>query len=426
VRLLLALAAHLKKPVYQFDVKSAFLNGELAEEVYVEQPRGFEVKGKEEWVYKLVKALYGLKQAPRAWYSKIDAYFINSGFERSKSEPNLYVKKNRADGMLVVCLYVDDMIYMGTNEELVEQFRSSMKHQFEMSDLGMLHYFLGLEVEQESGSIFVSQRKYARDLLKKFGMHNCKPASTPMNVNEKLVKEDGTGSADGTKFRSLVGGLIYLTHTRPDISYAVGVISRYMQNPTKHHFGVAKRILKYISGTADYGLWYGSKNSFELVGYSDSDWAECVEDRRSTSGYVFSCGSSAISWSSKKQSTVALSSSEAEYVAVNSAACQVIWLRKILEDVGQEQQQPTQIYCDNQSAIAIAKNPVFHGRSKHIDIKLHFIRDLVAEKIVELKFVTSANQKADVLTKTLVLSTFETLRMKLGVTNFESRGSVEN
>ncbi|KAJ1700426.1 hypothetical protein LUZ63_000205 [Rhynchospora breviuscula] len=365
VRLILALAAQLKKKVYQFDVKSAFLNGDLKEEVYVEQPKGFEVKGKEQHVYKLSKALYGLKQAPRAWYSKIDTYFINSGFTRSKSEPNLYINK-KGEELLIVCLYVDDMIYFGTNESMLIEFRTKMKKEFEMSDFGLMSYFLGLEVEQGSDSIFVSQRKYSKDLLKKFGMLNCNAAVTPMNSNEKLTKEDGTGHCDETKFRSLVGGLIYLTHTRPDIQYAVGVVSRFMHNPSNHHYGAAKRILRYIAGTWEHGIWYDSTNLSNLVGYCDSDWARNSEDRRSTSGQIFFLATSAISWSSKKQATVALSSAEAEYISLNSAACQAVWLRKILEDVGQVQKQATTIYCDNQSAISMTKNLVFHGRTKHI------------------------------------------------------------
>jgi hypothetical protein len=190
--------------------------------------------------------------------------------------------------------------------------------------------------------------------------------------------------------------------------------------------GTAKRILRYIASTFNYGIKYDSTTFTNLVGYCDSDWAGCTEDRRSTSGQIFLLGTSVISWSSKKQATVALSSAEAEYIALNSAACQAVWLRKILEDVGQMQQQPTPIYCDNQSAISMTKNPVFHGRSKHIDIRLHYIRDLVAEKTVEMKFVSSENQKADILTKALPLGKFESMRKKLGVMDFGSRGSVEN
>jgi Reverse transcriptase (RNA-dependent DNA polymerase) len=291
----LATAAELNVPVYQFDVKSAFLNGELAEEVFVEQPEGFRVKGKEDHVYKLHKALYGLKQAPRAWYSKIDKFFVDTGFSRSKSEPSLYVKKNSSENQMMVCLYVDDMIYMGTNQELVSEFRGKMKQQFEMTDLGLLKYFLGLEVIQREDGMFLSQQKYARDLLKKFEMENCNTCSTPMNVKEKLMKDDNTGAADGLKFRSLVGGLIYLTHSRPDITFSVSVISRFMQSPTKHHMGAAKRVLRYVAGTVDLGTWYGRTKALELVGYSDSDWAGCEDDRRSTSGYLFSIGTTPVS-----------------------------------------------------------------------------------------------------------------------------------
>jgi Reverse transcriptase (RNA-dependent DNA polymerase)/gag-polypeptide of LTR copia-type/Integrase core domain/GAG-pre-integrase domain/Domain of unknown function (DUF4219)/Zinc knuckle len=425
IRTLIALAAKLNLIVYQFDVKSAFLNGELREDVYIEQPRGFEVKGKEEMVYKLDKALYGLKQAPRAWYSKIDAYFREHKFERSSSEPNLYVKKSENSEFLIVCLYVDDMIYMGSNQELVEKFKESMKRRFEMTDLGELKYFLGLEVIQGDEGIFVSQRKYAMDLVNRFNLKGCNGVNTPMNAKEKLVKKDGSPLADGVVYRSLVGGLIYLTHTRPDISFSVGVVSRFMHDPSKHHLGAAKRILKYIAGTAEYGLWYAKENGDELVGYSDSDWAGCYEDMKSTSGYIFFLGSSPISWRSKKQPTVALSSSEAEYVAMCSAACQAVWLRRVLEDVGNMQEGAVVLKCDNKSTIAMCKNPVLHGRSKHIDIKLHFIRELVASRSIEVDYVPTADQKADILTKALQATEFLMMRRKLGVIKYESRGGVD-
>ncbi|KAJ4751816.1 polyprotein [Rhynchospora pubera] len=426
IRLLLALAAQLKQHVYQFDVKSAFLNGDLMEEVYVEQPEGFMVEGKENWVYKLNKALYGLKQAPRAWYSRIDSHFLKHGFERSQNEPNLYVKRKGNEGLLVVCLYVDDMMYMGTSEEMILQFKQCMLQQFEMTDLGKMHYFLGLEVEQEEGSIFISQRKYAADLLEKFGLKGCNSASIPMDPNEKLISNDGTGGADPTRFRSLIGELMYLTQTRPDIAYSVGAVSRFMQKPTKQHMGAAKRILRYIAGTLTHGLWYTATKIPILVGFSDSDWAGCVEDRRSTSGHAFFFGNSAISWSSKKQTTVALSSSEAEYNAVTTAACQGVWLRRLLAEMSQEQKKATDVFCDNQSTIAIAKNPVHHNRTKHIDIRMHFIRELIEKGEIKLEYIGTEYQVADILTKALALKKFEYCRSMIGVGVFESRGHVEN
>ncbi|KAJ4789254.1 polyprotein [Rhynchospora pubera] len=426
VRLLMAVTVQLKQSIYQFDVKSAFLNGELIEEVYVEQPEGFEVKGKENWVYQLSKALYGLKQAPRAWYSKIDAYFQKLGFERSKNEPNLYVKRKGEKGLVAVCLYVDDMIYFGTNDAMVREFKEQMMSVFEMTDLGEMHYFLGLEVEQEEGRIFVSQRKYANDLVTKFGLKGCNLVQTPMNTNEKLTTIDGTGATDVTRFRSLVGGLMYLTHTRPDITHAVSIVARYMQNPTKQHMGAAKRILRYIAGTTSYGLWYNAVDGPCLTGYSDSDWAGDIDDRKSTTGQVFFYGTSIITWSSKKQTTVALSTTEAEYNAVTSAACQGVWLRRLLEELSCKEKGATILYCDNQSTIAIGNNPVHHNRTKHIDTRFHFIRDLIEHGVFELQYINTNQQIADALTKPLTREKFNWCRDMMNVVDFGSRGSVEN
>ncbi|KAF2317151.1 hypothetical protein GH714_012231 [Hevea brasiliensis] len=229
-----------------------------------------------------------------------------------------------------------------------------MMSRFEMTDLGLLHYFLGLEVKQSEDGL-----------------------------------EDGTEQANSRSFRSLVRGLIYLAHTRLDISFSIGVVSRFMSNPSKHHFGAAKRILCYIAGTLDYGICYSHVSDFKLYGYTDSDWASSLDDRKSTSGHVFSLGSGVITWSSKKQATPTLSSSEAEYVVVTSSASQCIWLQRMLADLHQKhqkQENATEIFCDNKSTIAMTKNPAFHGRMKHIDIHFHFIRKLVAKGEIILKF----------------------------------------
>ncbi|KAL0403633.1 UNVERIFIED_CONTAM: Retrovirus-related Pol polyprotein from transposon TNT 1-94 [Sesamum radiatum] len=253
IRIVVAISAQLGLPVYQLDVKSAFLNGELQEEVYVEQPTGYIVLGKEEKAYHLRKALYGLKQAPRAWNSKIDGYFQSNGFERSQNEPSLYVKKGTKD-FLIVCLYVDDLIYAGINSIMVQDFRKAMMEEFEMNDLGLMKYFLGIQVRQSQGEIFISQEKYLEGVLKKFQMHNCKSISTPLAVNEKLQLNDGASKVDPKIYRSLVGLLIYLTNTRPDIVYPVNLISRFMNEPSKLHFVAAKRILRYLQGTRKLGI----------------------------------------------------------------------------------------------------------------------------------------------------------------------------
>ncbi|CAN0920234.1 Retrovirus-related Pol polyprotein from transposon TNT 1-94 [Linum grandiflorum] len=324
IRTVIALAAQMELPLYQLDVKSAFLNGELEEEVYVEQPRGYEKKGGEGKVYRLRKVLYGLKQAPRAWNSRIDRYFQDNRFQRSPSEASLYIKKGEDKNFLILCLYVDDLIYTGTNQQIIEEFKRAMMSEFEMTDLGLMKYFLGIQVKQKPGDIFISQEKYTEDMMKRFHMATCKPIATPMALNEKLQQDDGVKKVDGKIYRSLVGSLIYLTHTRPDICHSVSLISRFMNEPSKLHFAAAKRILRYLQGTKQMGLRYKKEEGSKLTGYTDSDWAGSLDDRKSTSGYIFCLGTKPISWSSKKQKTVALSSAEAEYIAATDAACEAV------------------------------------------------------------------------------------------------------
>ena len=240
VRALIALAAQKSWLLYQLDVKSAFLNGELIEEVYVEQPQGFVAKGEEDKVYKLRKALYGLKQAPRAWYSQIDGYFLEKGFCKSKSEPTLYVKHQGESRILIVALYVDDLVFTGNDKKMIEEFRREMMMKYEMSDLGLLHYFLGMEIYQDDDGVFISQKNYAEKVPKKFRMFGCKLVATPLVCNEKLVKEDGEKKVDETLYRSLVGNLLYLTATRPNIMFATSLLSRFFNSPSQKHYGVGK------------------------------------------------------------------------------------------------------------------------------------------------------------------------------------------
>jgi hypothetical protein len=339
------------------DVKLAFLNGYLEEEVYVDQPPGYEILGQEEKVYKLKKALYGLKQAPRAWYSRIDSYLLQKGFNRCSSEPTLYTKLNEEGKILIVCLYVDDLIFTGNLS--IEMFKSDMKKEFEMADLGPMKYFLGIEVNQDQSGIFISQSKYANDILKRFKMLTCKPTPTPIVTSLKLSKDDSGSNVDPTLFKRLVGSLMYLTTTRPNIMYGFSLISRFMEAPKDSHWKVGKRILRYVNGTRNFGISYSKTDEFELIGYTDSDCVSSIDDRKSTSGYVFHFGNGVVSWSSKKQPIVSLSSTEAEYVAATSAACQAVWMRRVLKELENEQLEATKIFCDNNSAIALSKNPFF-------------------------------------------------------------------
>ncbi|RVW14603.1 Retrovirus-related Pol polyprotein from transposon RE1 [Vitis vinifera] len=388
IRLLLALAGQMGWKVYHLDVKSAFLNGILLEDIYVQQPEGFEVIGHEHKVYKLHKALYGLKQAPRAWYSRIDSHLIQLGFRRSENEATLYLKQN------------DDGLQLDV---------------FEMSDLGIMNYFLGMEIYQCSWGIFISQRKYAMDILKKFKLESCKEVATPLAQNDKISKNDGEKLEEPFAYRSLVGSLLYLTVTKPDLMFPASLLSRFMSSPSNVHMGVAKRVLKYVKGTTNLGIWYLKTGGVKLDGYADSDWAGSVDDMKSTSGYAFTIGSGVICWNSRKQEVVAQSTTEAEYISLAAAANQAIWLRKLLVDLGQEQSSPTKLYCDNKSAISIAQNPVHHGRTKHINVKFHSIREAEKNSLVKLHYCSTDEQLADIMTKGLPKSRLEFLRLKLGM-----------
>lgn len=416
IRLIIALAAHNSWQIHQLDVKSAFLNGFLVEEIFIEQPDGYLVPGKEDHVYLLKKALYGLKQAPRAWYDRLDSHLLQLDFYRSQSEATLYVK-SCGENSLIVSIYVDDMLVTGSNFELIQQFKDEMRCCFEMTDLGIMKYFLGMEVTQLSCGIFICQQKYASDVLRRFKMEECKPVGTPMATNLKLSKDDDTSKVDGSMYRSLVGSLLYLTASRPDILFVVNVLSRFMSSPKETHFSAAKRVLRYIKGTADLGIFFpkSANESLSLIGYSDSDWGGCVDDSRSTTGYLFSLGAGYFTWSSKKQETTAQSTAEAEYIAAASAVNHAIWLRKLLEDLGFEQTEPTRIMCDNMSAVSMAKNPVFHGRTKHIKIKFHFLREVQQSNEVLLVHCSSEEQLSNIFTKSLPKERFEALRKNIGV-----------
>nr|KYP66220.1 Retrovirus-related Pol polyprotein from transposon TNT 1-94 [Cajanus cajan] len=416
VRLIISLAAQNNWKIHQMDVKSAFLNGVLEEEVYIEQPQGYEVKGEEDKVLRLKKALYGLKQAPRAWNVRIDKYFKEANFIKCPYEHALYIKAQGKD-ILIVCLYVDDLIFTGNNPSMFEEFKKDMTKEFEMTDMGLMAYYLGIEVKQGNEGIFITQESYAKDLLKKFKLDDANPVGTPMECGIKLSKDEEGEKVDPTLYKSLVGSLRYLTCTRPDILYAVGVVSRYMEAPTTTHLKTAKRILRYIKGTTSFGLYYSNSNDYKLVGYSDSDWSGDMDDRKSTSGFVFYMGDTAFTWMSKKQPIVTLSTCEAEYVAATSCVCHAIWLRNLLKELSLPQVEPTKIYVDNKSTIALAKNPVFHDRSKHIHTRYHYIRECISNKDVQMEYVKTHDQVADIFTKPLKKEVFMKLRSLLGVQN---------
>ena len=413
IRLLLAVSCTLRFKLFQMDVKSAFLNGILNEEVYVAQPKGFEDPQHPDYVYRLKKALYGLKQAPRAWYERLTEFLLNHGYSRGGADKTLFIKKVKFD-IIIAQIYVDDIVFGSVSQHLVEEFVEQMKTEFEMSMVGELTYFLGLQVKQSKDGIFISQSKYAKNLVKKFGLQGAQHKRTPIGTHTRLTKDENGVSVDQSLYRSMIGSLLYLTASRPDLCYSVGVCARFQANPKESHLAAVKRIIKYVSGTIDFGIWYSFDTNPSLVGFCDADWAGNAEDRKSTSGGCFFLGNNLVSWFSKKQNSISLSTAEAEYIAAGSSCTQLIWMKQMLEDYGVTQGVLT-LYCDNTSAINISKNPVQHSRTKHIDIRHHFIRELVEEKIISLEHVSTEKQLADIFTKGLDHKRFEELRSEIGL-----------
>eukprot|EP00253_Pinus_taeda_P025191 PITA_25191 len=335
---------------------------------------------------RLKKDLYGLKQAPRAWYERIDSYLMKLGFTRSEAGPNLYFKVED-DKPLILVLYVDDL-FLTSADPLIHKCKRELASEFEMKDLALMHYFLGLEVWQNPGEIFLSQGKYVVKILERFGMVDCKPVATLMELDFKKLSGSATGPVlrNATEYRQLVGALMFLVNSRPDICFAVNTLSQHMVEPHHIHWIGAKNLLRYLRGTITYGLRYIARD-VRLFGYTDADWAGNVEDRKSTSGCCFSLGSASISWMSRKQKSVALSTAEAEYIAASMASCEAVWLRKLFSELFGLTLDTTVILCDNQSGIRLSENPVFHDRSKHIDIRYHYIQDMVQRGAIRLQHI---------------------------------------
>ncbi|KAD6118823.1 hypothetical protein E3N88_10094 [Mikania micrantha] len=373
IRLFLAYAALHKLKVFQMDVKSAFLYGKIKEEVYVCQPPGFEDNKHPDWVYKLDKALYGLKQAPRAWYDTLSTFLLKNNFTRGSIDKTLFIK-NVGQHNLLVQIYVDDIIFASSDLKLCDAFTELMTKKFEMSAMGELKFFLGLQIKQKHDGIFIHQSKYIKELLKKFDLQNCKPCSSPMSSTTQLDADLKGTSVDETLYRCMIGSLMYLTASRPDIMFATCVCARFQAAPKESHLIAVKRIFRYLQGTQSLGIWYSTGHSCKLVAFSDSDYAGCKLSRKSTSGGCQFLGNCLVSWQSKKQTSVATSTAEAEYIAAASCTSQILWLQSQLLDYGIKELK-TPLLMDSALALCIVKNPVQHSRTKHIEIKHHFIRD---------------------------------------------------
>jgi histone deacetylase 1/2 len=397
--------------IRQLDIKNAFLHGSLREEVYMAQPPGFKDSRFPNHVCKLHKAIYGLKQAPRAWFSRFSNFLLKHHFSSSTNDPSMFIYRS-SYGSMILLLYVDDIILTGSSDTLLLNFLKILQAEFALSDLGPLHYYLGIQVQRTSQGFFLSQSKYATDLLHKANMINCKPVSTPV-AGAKLSKAQGSLLADPTPYRQLVGSLQYLTITRPDLSFAVNSVCQFLSHPTTTHMQAVKRILRYVAGTIHHGLRFQPSSDKSLIAFSDSDWAGCPDTRRSTTGFVIFYAGIPVSWVSRKQHTISRSSCEAEYRAVSSTVTELLWLQQLLDELGVILPHPPKLMCDNVSTTYLATNPIFHSRTKHLAIDFHFVREKIASGLLDLRYVPTNLQVADVLTKSLSSSQYASLRDKL-------------
>ncbi|PKU60143.1 Retrovirus-related Pol polyprotein from transposon TNT 1-94 [Dendrobium catenatum] len=418
IRLFITTAVIRKWSILQLDVSNAFLHGDLNEEVYMHQPPGFRDPQYPDFVCRLHKAIYGLKQSPRQWFAKLTTHLQSLGFRHSEADPSLLVYAHNSH-LIYFLIYVDDILVTGSNSKLIADLLLSLQQQFQIRNLGPLTYFLGIQAASTSTGYHLHQTKYAVDILNRAGMANCNPVLTPFPSKMSLDDKAMTAFENPEFYRHLVGSLQYLTITRPDLAYAVNKLCQFMHSPLCHHFHALKHLLRYIKGTVDLGLPITGHSS-TLSAYVDSDWAGDPTDRKSTTGYCLFIGDTPLSWCVKKQPTVAKSSTEAEYRALSTAATDIIWIRRLMADFRFNISTPTTLYCDNVSAIALAHNPVFHARTKHIEVDYHFIRDCIKSATLTLLHINSQDQLADIFTKALPRLRFADLRSKLQVTHTPS------
>jgi hypothetical protein len=414
IRIMLSYAVSNQWPVHQIDIQNAFLHGNLTEEIYMQQPLGYMHPSFPNHICRLHKALYGLKQAPRAWYHQLQEHVLSLGFMNSSSDTSLFIYRQGSTSLFLL-VYVDDILITDSSPLAISQLISNPSQEFAVKDLGHLKYFLGIEAHQLPAGLLLSQSQYIFNLLQRTKMLDAKPVSSPMSSSQKLSLFSGAAYLEPSKYRSVVGALQYLSLTRPDISFAVNKVCQFMYKPTDDHWTAVKRILRYLKFSIHFGLLIRPTKSTQLSIYFDADWAGCPDDRKSTSGFCIYFGDNLVSWSSKKQPTVARSSTEAEYRAVAHATSESLWVQSLMREIGITLPQRPLLWCDNIGATYLTANPVFHARTKHVEIDYHFVREKVQQKTLEVRFISSKDQLVDGLTKPIVSVRFVFLRDKLNV-----------
>ncbi|KAI0488794.1 hypothetical protein KFK09_028633 [Dendrobium nobile] len=375
------------------------------------QPIGFVDPLLPNHVCLLKKSIYGLKQSPRQWFAKFSNHLIQFGFQSSSADPSLLFYKHDSK-ILYILIYVDDILLMGNDEFFIQHLLRDLQQHFRLKNLGNINHFLGITVQSTENGLTLNQAAYASTIISRAGMETCKLLTTPMALKPVSASNSEQPFHNSDLYKHLVGSLQYLTVTRPDISYTVNKLCQFMHKPLNGHFSLLKRLLRYLKGTLAFGLVI-QPTKLQLSAFSDSDWAGDPIDRKSTTGYCAFLGHNLISWQVKKQHTVARSSIEAEYRSLATAAADVLWLRRLLQEFDIHVNKPTTIFCDNISAISLANNPVFHARTKHIEIDYHFIRDCVKSESVTIQHVNTVDQVADNFTKPLSTKRFTDIRHKL-------------
>lgn len=434
IRVLFHICASLDLDLRQFDVKSAFLHGKLTDPLFMEQPTGFEEEGKpaKDFVWMLMKGLYGIKQGGRVWNDEMNGAMGDWAFHRVNVEYCLYCRQTQA-GFILVAVHVDDFLSVASSTAINDEFENQLRSRWEITKSDGSH-ILGIHVirDRKRRHIHLSQTAAIDKVAKEFGQLDARAVSTPMDPNVKLsraqepISEEEKREMSKLRYRELVGSLVYFAcATRPDIAYAVTKVSAFVNNPGKAHYDAAVRILRYLKHTRLYVLTLGAgtdytgrvsqANSVRLVGMTDSDFAGCLDTRRSVSGYCFALGSGAVSWSSRKQDIVTTSTTEAEYVAAFNATKEAVWLRQVLREIGFAQDQPTIIGADNQGAITLSEQQCHHQRTKHIDVDYHYTRERITRRDITLNYVRSHDNVADIFTKPLGTTSFVRLRKRLGV-----------